>query len=393
METAIFAVVYIIRFVVYITEIRIMQLGLFLILSLTSAIALTLLGLQLWGIHIPRKEETCKLRTARAILSVAYLILAASAYTVFFCKTEHDPQTVAVVTIATAAFQSLLFTATLLTFIRPLYVTKARTLKQTGGVTILVCLFVLLALNNHTRWVFYLGASAYVLQLVYYTRLFRRQYAERLKQLEAYYDDDQREHLRWVKFGFYAALAVGITAIASVWLPPMGYNVFILAYVTFYAWFASRFSNYAAKLNYYLPAITQPMEEQSQVIDTAIAGLTAEELSRQKEQLKRSLEQWVANSGYIRQEESKEQIAQSLGTEPAFMRWYFSTQMPQDFRSWRVSLRIEYAKRLLVEDPDISMNALARKIGFNTRSNFYGYFKKVTGETPLEFQKRITSED
>ena len=35
------------------------------------------------------------------------------------------------------------------------------------------------------------------------------------------------------------------------------------------------------------------------------------------------------------------------------------------------------------------MNELAQKVGFNTRGNFYTYFRKVMGETPTEYLNRI----
>lgn len=64
--------------------------------------------------------------------------------------------------------------------------------------------------------------------------------------------------------------------------------------------------------------------------------------------------------------------------------------MHSDFRSWRISLRIEYAKKLINEDPAISMNVLSGKAGFVSRSNFYHYFKKITEETPSEYKERVS---
>ena len=81
-----------------------------------------------------------------------------------------------------------------------------------------------------------------------------------------------------------------------------------------------------------------------------------------------------------------------MGSETGFSGMvYFRTQMPQDFRSWLVSLRIEYAKEVLSGELGISMNKLAQKVSFTTKSNFYGHFKKITGETPVEYRQRITS--
>lgn len=403
-----------------------MRIDIYMFITLISAIALTILGFQLCGVHIPRKEETRRLRTARVILAASYFILAVPAYAELFTGGEYNRKVVVVFTIATAAYQSLLFTATLLTFICPRFVTRRRVLIQVGMVTVAVALFIPVALTSGDRWIFYVASVAYVVQLVYYTVVFRRRYAESLAQLEDYYDDDLHGQLRWVKFGFYAALAVGVAACISSGLPSAAFNVFTMAYIVFYTWFANRFVNYVAKLNYYLPAVVNrpekvqprtmeirdvlagdipagddairetPCRDVSAELSTATevrtaVGCLSGALPEKIERLRLALEHWVAARGYIRQEEGREQIARELGTDEGFLRWYFSTQMPQDFRSWRAALRIEYAKELLAENPGISMNTLAREVGFSTRSNFYGHFKRITGETPAEYQQHITS--
>lgn len=406
-----------------------MRIDIYMFITLISAIALTILGFQLCGVHIPHKEETRRLRTARVILAASYFILAVPAYAELFTGGEYNRKVVAVFTIATAAYQSLLFTATLLTFICPRFVTRRKVLIQAGMVTVAAALFVPVALTSDERWIFYVASAVYVAQLMYYTVVFRRRYAESLAQLEDYYDDDLHGQLRWVKFGFYAALAVGVAACISSGLSSAAFNVFTMGYIVFYTWFANRFVNYVAKLNYYLPAVAnQPERVQPRTAELtdvfagdipagddpvretsardvsaatelstatglpAIAGFLSEGLREKTERLRVALEHWVTDKGYTRQEEGREQIARELGTDEDFLRWYFSTQMPQDFRSWRAGLRIEYAKELLAENPGISMNTLAREVGFCTRSNFYGHFKKITGETPAEYQQHITSE-
>lgn len=121
----------------------------------------------------------------------------------------------------------------------------------------------------------------------------------------------------------------------------------------------------------------------------AACGLSEPELATEKEHLRLALERWVAERRFTRPEEGREQIARELGTTKEFLCWYFKNEIGRDFRPWRVGLRIEYAKQLLAEELGISMNDLARKVGFATKSNFYGYFKKLTGETPVEYQRRL----
>ena len=53
------------------------------------------------------------------------------------------------------------------------------------------------------------------------------------------------------------------------------------------------------------------------------------------------------------------------------------------------SYRIKDAKRLLKEQPDLTVLEILCKVGFNSKSSFYTAFKKETGDTPLNFRKSI----
>lgn len=100
-----------------------MWLNIYTLVTVVSAIILTAFGFQLCGVDISRKKETRKLRTSRAILTASYFILAGATVAELLVNREGDPKIIATLTIATAAYQSLLFTATLFIFICPLYVT------------------------------------------------------------------------------------------------------------------------------------------------------------------------------------------------------------------------------------------------------------------------------
>jgi len=55
------------------------------------------------------------------------------------------------------------------------------------------------------------------------------------------------------------------------------------------------------------------------------------------------------------------------------------------FADWLNSLRIEYAKNLLLTHNKYTIDAISSMSGFSSRSAFYAAFKKVTNITPTEF--------
>jgi YesN/AraC family two-component response regulator len=82
-----------------------------------------------------------------------------------------------------------------------------------------------------------------------------------------------------------------------------------------------------------------------------------------------------------------EEIACQLGTTSATLRKYFHNYVGVDFRSWRISLRIEEAKRLIDENPSIKISDLISLTGFNDRPYFYRIFQKLVGVSVSEYRK------
>ena len=58
------------------------------------------------------------------------------------------------------------------------------------------------------------------------------------------------------------------------------------------------------------------------------------------------------------------------------------------FVDWLNTLRIEYAKNLLINNNKYTIDAISSMSGYSSRSAFYVAFKKVTNITPTEFIRK-----
>ena len=66
---------------------------------------------------------------------------------------------------------------------------------------------------------------------------------------------------------------------------------------------------------------------------------------------------------------------------------YIKTTYKMTFREWITSLRLEYAKNVLKEHPEINIQKLAESSGFLSRSNFIKLFSEKEGCTPAKWKK------
>ena len=102
--------------------------------------------------------------------------------------------------------------------------------------------------------------------------------------------------------------------------------------------------------------------------------------------LETALEDWVEQKRFREYDKSREDIARELNTTKEILHHYFITKKGVDFKTWRTELRINEAKRLLLEDKNASTNIIAEASGFSDRSNFHRQFVKIVGCSPKQWR-------
>jgi AraC-like DNA-binding protein len=90
---------------------------------------------------------------------------------------------------------------------------------------------------------------------------------------------------------------------------------------------------------------------------------------------------------YCENELSLSELAKHLNTQPNYLSQVINELEEKNFYDYINTLRIEEFKRLAVvpDNRKYTLLALAQQCGFNSKSSFNRYFKKVTGQSPSEF--------
>lgn len=78
-------------------------------------------------------------------------------------------------------------------------------------------------------------------------------------------------------------------------------------------------------------------------------------------------------------------LAQELVTNRCYLSKAINQFAGVNFRTWLAQFRVEYAKQVLLQNPDISMQELAFRSGFEERTNLYRQFRNLEGTTPAEW--------
>ncbi len=365
------------------------------LLTFVSSAIIAVMALFLLGLRVPHAAQWKTYRRMRAVLAVAYMLLAASGFVTSMIQLEEGSQEwLSAVTLVVASWQALMFTATTVAFVSPLSVDLRWLLPQFLGITVSGAALIgtLVCMPSLFTAVFWAFAAAYAAQLAAYCRFFRRRFAQCVERLEAHYDDDESGRLKWIAHCFYSALGIGLMALVfSVFNMGIGfYDCFVVAYTAYYVYMVRCMVNYRIGNSFVVKVVAEPETAAKQTEDDGQAEDDAADCppDENEKALAEALQRWQEEKMYTCKDVTPDEVAAQLGTTRRYLAWYFTNRLHTTLRSWRLKLRIAEAERMLREDPGVHVSALHELVGVADRSNFHKHFRQATGLTPSEYKAK-----
>lgn len=114
---------------------------------------------------------------------------------------------------------------------------------------------------------------------------------------------------------------------------------------------------------------------------------TATLTEQQRKQIRTSIERRRKAQGYSQPDVNSTNLAAKLRIPKRQLILYLSVYEGKTFRVWLSELRIEEAKRMLIEDENYKLETIAYACGFSHRNYLQNRFKAITGFTPCEWQE------
>ncbi len=218
--------------------------------------------------------------------------------------------------------------------------------------------------------------------MTYQSVTFSRLYREAIRRGNNYYSEDIEVDIKWIIKSVVALFTLEIICASSIFFPSMGYEAEMaltiyravtIAYV--FAQFVKFMKNFEDMMS--ACEIDDEAEEQP----NCYKALSAE----QQEQIAWRLEKWKAQKKYTQRGVTIDDVAAEVATNRTYLSIYINTTFNSSFKVWVTSLRVEYAKSLLVGD-DTTVD-ISRVVGFSSPQSFMHSFKRVEGCTPTQWRK------
>lgn len=349
-------------------------------IELISGSVIAALGFVFLLIHVQKEEEWSQFRKMRIILSLSYILLSTSNIYHGITNASVDTSELSIaLSLIIGSFQALLFTATCMVLVAPGAATISRIGLNALRIAIQgIVLISFLVYGNILIYkiAFWVIVCIYVFKLVQYTKSFKNYYHRSFASVE---DDISRQKLSWVRNFFITALCIGIVNLIVVILPAslvLDYS-FCVIYTIYYVYFSISLINYRIDFDTLIKYVYKASIEEKPLLN-----------EKQISELEAKLDCWVKDKKYTEKDILPEKLAEDLGTTRRALAWYFTNKLNTNFRSWRLALRMEEAKRLLREE-DVSTANVYELVGVADKSNFHKHFRKLTGLTPTEYKAQF----
>ena len=202
--------------------------------------------------------------------------------------------------------------------------------------------------------------------------------------------DDIGAYIEWLSIFTYWAVIFGVGCGLLTFLPDKYVFIWILSSIPFYSYLFYSYQNYLLFYEQVENAFEQDIQSEEELLTnsgTEPEMVSEEEIPLSYTGIIEKVDNWIKTDGYVKQGLTIKELSEILHTNRTYLSAYIKTTYKMTFREWITGLRLEYAKNILKEHPEINIQKLAESSGFLSRSNFIKLFTEKEGCTPAKWKK------
>lgn len=331
---------------------------------------------------------------SRRIMGCALLLLAANYAVHLFTEIRlRDIDAAILMNLSTYFLCYWLFSSALTTLLDRFYVTRRRMATHLAQ-----WLLFTLAAGIILKWLpegttQKIGLLAMAAWLVCYGLTLARRLIKAYRRAVRLFDDtlsdDIAAYIRWLSIFTYWAVIFGVGCGLLTFLPDRYIFLWVFSSIPFYVYLFCSYMNYLL----FYEQVERALEADT-LTEPAAADDTPEPAAAMPTSIRADiaarLEEWIAADKYTRPGLTITDVANDLLTNRTYLSGYINTTYDTTFREWITRLRIEYAKRLLLGSPELTVQDVSERSGFQSTSHFIRIFKERTACPPAKWRKTVS---
>ena len=364
--------------------------------SLCTALPLMLFfGFYFLFAKTPEKKIFTNYLRSRQIMGIAMLLLSAN-YSVhfFFGIRFKNADSAILMNMSTYFLCYSLFSSALIMLLDRFYITKRRVwthiilwivFSTLSGVVLFLLpngIIQKISLFALAAWLVVFGVVLARRVIIAYRRAIRI-----FNETQA---DDIGAYIEWLSIFTYWAVIFGVGCGLLTFLPDEYVFIWILSSIPFYSYLFYSYQNYLLFYEQVENAFEQDIQSEEELLtnsETEHEIVSEKEVPKSYTEFIERVDNWIKTDGYVQQGLTIKELSEILYTNRTYLSAYIKTTYKMTFREWITSLRLEYAKNILKEHPEINIQKLAESSGFLSQSNFIKLFSEKEGCTPAKWKK------
>ena len=170
-----------------------------------------------------------------------------------------------------------------------------------------------------------------------------------------------------------------VSLLSSLWSLLVALNLFFIGYVAAVPSLPGGYIN-LERLRHPFGAMKLSRQEFLQGIDSGpMAGAATSGYDKIMDSFKQYMEK---ERGFLNPSLTIEEIARILNSNRTYVSKLVNLYYGMPFRDYLSKLRLDYARQLMIDEPDASLDYIAVKSGFQSSTQFIRKFREVEGVTP-----------
>ncbi|MBR4829899.1 MAG: helix-turn-helix transcriptional regulator [Muribaculaceae bacterium] len=215
-------------------------------------------------------------------------------------------------------------------------------------------------------------------------------YRKAIIDLKKYYSDLVESMLQWMP-GVAVGVLIFLLSAPFVCFCPRWVGVYQVALGIFiFIYIFVCIINFSFKYSSLATALTtdEANQDTDSGEDECVMSRQATMSASLQEVLQDKETRWLEHGGYLVPGITIEQTARDMGTNRNYLSKYLNEIKHLTFYEWIAQLRIQEAQSLMRNDSSLSMEQIARQVGYTSYSTFSNTFKKISGLSPKEWRNR-----
>lgn len=361
--------------------------------TLIIGVETLVMAITIWMLSYKKNDPEKADTKSMIFFSLAMLVMSAINLSEFAFGAQNNVDNKMTIVIFAASIELFLFMFAYLSILDQKYVSSKRIALE----LLLIIVFTLppLIINQQNNpklfsLLFYIALIFYMLKLTLNIAIYKKHVSAATEKLKSYYSEKSSNILKWINNSFFLVLTIGVVStivpISNIEVL-LTYNIFLIcAYMYLYALIIRNIYTVITKMN----SIDSACQNMRHSCNND--NIDSENPKSEKYISEELYKQWLKNKLYTRAGITAEETAAIFCTNRSKLSQYLKNELNTNFYEWIAQLRIEDAKKELINYPDKLISDIALEVGIEDRSNFTRTFKKFTGFSPHIYRSHYLSQ-